>query len=259
METPVSFIHHLGVFASDFEASERFYTAALAPLGIAAGYRSDGVAEFWHPDRDTPSVSLSARIRRLRRPRGCTWRSWPATGRRWMPSIPPRWRPGAYPGTLRGFGVSIAPTARSSAIPMATTSRPCTRKSSNSSALVRPPWRRGAGPSGSFSPRARSRRWALTVLALRPSTRRQPDPGDVANEADRRDRGAHPRPPAVLAAQHGHPGGHPTAATSADAEGRLSPASSVSTPAVSHRRASRAYSAQAANAVKASRCTRSPG
>ncbi|MFG3182143.1 VOC family protein [Streptomyces nigra] len=53
-----SFIHHLGVFASDFEASERFYTAALEPLGISAGYRADGVAEYWHPDRDTPSLSL---------------------------------------------------------------------------------------------------------------------------------------------------------------------------------------------------------
>lgn len=54
----MSFIHHLGVFASDFEGSERFYTAALESLGIAPGYRADGVAEYWHPDRDTPSVSL---------------------------------------------------------------------------------------------------------------------------------------------------------------------------------------------------------
>jgi len=58
METPMSFIHHLGVFASDFAASERFYTAALKPLGINAGYRADGVAEYWDPERDAPALSL---------------------------------------------------------------------------------------------------------------------------------------------------------------------------------------------------------
>ncbi|PWI06563.1 VOC family protein [Streptomyces sp. NWU339] len=58
MEASMSFVHHLGVFASDFEASERFYTAALEPLGITTGYRTDGVAEYWHPKRDTPSLSL---------------------------------------------------------------------------------------------------------------------------------------------------------------------------------------------------------
>ncbi|MEV0844326.1 VOC family protein [Streptomyces sp. NPDC049954] len=58
MEAPTSFVHHLGVFASDFEASERFYTAALESLGITAGYRAEGVAEYWHPASDTPSLSL---------------------------------------------------------------------------------------------------------------------------------------------------------------------------------------------------------
>ncbi|MEU6548521.1 VOC family protein [Streptomyces sp. NPDC046859] len=58
METTASFIHHLGVFASDFEASERFYTSALAVLGIGVGYRADGVAEYWRPELDTPSLSL---------------------------------------------------------------------------------------------------------------------------------------------------------------------------------------------------------
>ena len=52
------FIHHLGVFAADFAASERFYTAALGTLGITAGYRGDGVAEYWRPGEDTPSLSL---------------------------------------------------------------------------------------------------------------------------------------------------------------------------------------------------------
>ncbi|MFI7387169.1 VOC family protein [Streptomyces sp. NPDC049813] len=58
MEASMPFIHHLGVFASDFEASERFYAAALEPLGITVGYRADGVAEYWDPGRDTPSLSL---------------------------------------------------------------------------------------------------------------------------------------------------------------------------------------------------------
>lgn len=58
MEAPMPFIHHLGVFASDFAASEAFYTAALDPLGITIGYRADGVAEYWDPERSTPSLSL---------------------------------------------------------------------------------------------------------------------------------------------------------------------------------------------------------
>jgi len=51
-------VHHVGVFALDFGASEGFYTAALAPLGIEAGYRTDTVAEYWTRGRDTPSLSL---------------------------------------------------------------------------------------------------------------------------------------------------------------------------------------------------------
>ena len=54
----MSFLHHLGMFASGFSASERFYTAALQPLGITVGYRADDVVEYWHPERDTPSLSL---------------------------------------------------------------------------------------------------------------------------------------------------------------------------------------------------------
>jgi catechol 2,3-dioxygenase-like lactoylglutathione lyase family enzyme len=51
-------IHHLGVFASDFEASRAFFGAALQPLSIVAGYEADGVCEFWHSEKDTPSLSL---------------------------------------------------------------------------------------------------------------------------------------------------------------------------------------------------------
>ncbi|RII14666.1 Glyoxalase-like domain protein [Streptomyces sp. YIM 130001] len=52
------FIHHLGVFASDPAASETFYTAVLAPLGVTIGYRDADVTEYWTPDHDTPSLSL---------------------------------------------------------------------------------------------------------------------------------------------------------------------------------------------------------
>ncbi|MBZ6092329.1 VOC family protein [Streptomyces olivaceus] len=58
MEASAPFVHHLGVFASDFEASQRFYTAVLKPLGITARYRAGGVVEHWSPERDTPSLSL---------------------------------------------------------------------------------------------------------------------------------------------------------------------------------------------------------
>ncbi|MDJ0789962.1 MAG: VOC family protein [Myxococcota bacterium] len=54
-------IHHLGVFASDFEASRAFYRAALAQLGIVVGYEAEGVCELWHRDADTPSLSLHSR------------------------------------------------------------------------------------------------------------------------------------------------------------------------------------------------------
>jgi catechol 2,3-dioxygenase-like lactoylglutathione lyase family enzyme len=51
-------VHHLGVFASDFAASESFYTNALAALDIRAGYRTETIAEFWIPEDDAPSLSL---------------------------------------------------------------------------------------------------------------------------------------------------------------------------------------------------------
>lgn len=48
-------IDHIGLGVSDYEASKRFFSAALAPLGIAliaefhgnAGYGSEGKPEFW--------------------------------------------------------------------------------------------------------------------------------------------------------------------------------------------------------------------
>ncbi len=58
MSRPRHFIHHLGVFASDFTASQRFYTAALGVLEIQPGYRTDSIAEYWARDHDTPSLSL---------------------------------------------------------------------------------------------------------------------------------------------------------------------------------------------------------
>jgi catechol 2,3-dioxygenase-like lactoylglutathione lyase family enzyme len=43
-------IHHLGVFASDFEASRAFFAAALQALSIVAGYETDDICEFWHSE-----------------------------------------------------------------------------------------------------------------------------------------------------------------------------------------------------------------
>lgn len=51
-------IHHVGVFASDFAASETFYTKTLGTLGVRAGYRTETVAEYWIPEHDVPSLSL---------------------------------------------------------------------------------------------------------------------------------------------------------------------------------------------------------
>lgn len=53
-------VHHLGIFASDFSASEAFYTKALAALGVRAGYRTETIAEYWIPGHDTPSLSLES-------------------------------------------------------------------------------------------------------------------------------------------------------------------------------------------------------
>ena len=51
-------LHHLGVFASDFDASREFYRAALGVLGIEVGYETEGIAEFWRAGTDAPSLSL---------------------------------------------------------------------------------------------------------------------------------------------------------------------------------------------------------
>ncbi|GAB7058605.1 hypothetical protein JCM12681A_03150 [Streptomyces mexicanus] len=51
------FIHHVTFIASDLEASTRFYSAALKPLGVV-GEAADGGAEFWEAELDTPSFGL---------------------------------------------------------------------------------------------------------------------------------------------------------------------------------------------------------
>jgi catechol 2,3-dioxygenase-like lactoylglutathione lyase family enzyme len=52
------FVHHLAISASDFETSERIFTAALAELGVAPLYRAEGVAEYWRESEDRLSLSL---------------------------------------------------------------------------------------------------------------------------------------------------------------------------------------------------------
>jgi catechol 2,3-dioxygenase-like lactoylglutathione lyase family enzyme len=51
--------HHVAVFASDFEASEAFYTKALAALGIQVGERTETGAEYWITGHDTPSFAVA--------------------------------------------------------------------------------------------------------------------------------------------------------------------------------------------------------
>lgn len=63
----LNMLHHLGVFASNFEASRAFYIACLQALDINPQYQTDDVAEFWRPDEEAPSLSLerTARVPRL--------------------------------------------------------------------------------------------------------------------------------------------------------------------------------------------------
>ena len=51
-------IHHLGVFASNFEASRAFFRAALQPLSVVVGYETDAICEFWQSEKPTPSLSV---------------------------------------------------------------------------------------------------------------------------------------------------------------------------------------------------------
>ncbi|MFF2653269.1 VOC family protein [Streptomyces sp. NPDC058045] len=57
--TAMSLFHHVGLFPTDLAATERLYTAALAPLGIVAGSLTDDGIEYWHRESDTPSFCLS--------------------------------------------------------------------------------------------------------------------------------------------------------------------------------------------------------
>ena len=50
--------HHLVLFASDFAASEPFYTRTLAALGVEAGEVTEAGVEYWITDHDTPSFAL---------------------------------------------------------------------------------------------------------------------------------------------------------------------------------------------------------
>jgi catechol 2,3-dioxygenase-like lactoylglutathione lyase family enzyme len=59
-------IHHLGLRASDFDASKAFYTAALRPLGIVCFYEAEAVAEFGREDGLGPSLSLHSGVQTKR-------------------------------------------------------------------------------------------------------------------------------------------------------------------------------------------------
>lgn len=53
--TDLPLIHHSGIYVSDFETSERIFTAAFATLGIIPGAVIDGGVEYWREGEDTPS------------------------------------------------------------------------------------------------------------------------------------------------------------------------------------------------------------
>lgn len=63
MSSPPPFVHHLAIVASDFEATERIFTAALKELGVEAMYRAEGIAEYWR--REDGALSLSVERARL--------------------------------------------------------------------------------------------------------------------------------------------------------------------------------------------------
>ncbi|WP_040164441.1 VOC family protein [Microbacterium gorillae] len=51
-------IHHTVLYASDYEASERIFSAALTVLDIVPGFRTDTGVEYWRRDVDTPSFCV---------------------------------------------------------------------------------------------------------------------------------------------------------------------------------------------------------
>lgn len=51
-------MHHLAIYASDFDTSERIFTAALGAIGVEALHRAPGVAEYWLADEARLSFSL---------------------------------------------------------------------------------------------------------------------------------------------------------------------------------------------------------
>jgi hypothetical protein len=117
-------IHHVGVFASDFAASESFYTSAFEALEITAGYRTETIAEYWIPEHDAPSLSLETAPSNAQVTRGLHLASRLLIGALLMPSIEPPSSPVVHPGTSRDIGPSTGPTLHSSVIQTATTSRP---------------------------------------------------------------------------------------------------------------------------------------
>ena len=119
-------LHHLGVFASDFDASREFYRAALGVLGIEVGYETAGIAEFWRAGTDTPSLSLE---RAAGQPTHGLHLAFAAPDRAHVDQF---FRVAVEAGgrerVAPSSGQSIGRTAPSSATPTGTTSRPFTRR-----------------------------------------------------------------------------------------------------------------------------------
>jgi len=112
-------IHHLGLRASDFDASKAFYTAALRPLGIVCFYEAEAVAEFGREDGLGPSLSLHSGVQTKRMHLAFEAQDRTGVDAFYAAALAAGGQDNGPPGTARSTG----PTAPSPSIRTATTSR----------------------------------------------------------------------------------------------------------------------------------------
>ena len=157
------FFHHVVVFASDFAASEPFYTQALATLGITSGAVSETGLEYWNPADDTPSFAVDTAATSADVTRNVHLAFDAADRAAVMPSTRRPSRPAGPPGTSRGTGPSTRRTQRSSAT--RTEQRPAPREGRGSRLS------KDAVESPSADPPLHTRTAAVAVSHLEPGGR----------------------------------------------------------------------------------------
>lgn len=57
-EEELPLVHHCVLYASDYETSERIFTAAFAEIGVIEGARTETGVEYWRAGADTPSFCV---------------------------------------------------------------------------------------------------------------------------------------------------------------------------------------------------------